>query len=89
MLEVTEAAKKQLHDSLLERQSGTNHGRCFRIMPKEDRSLTLNLAKPHPGDSTIEHEGQVVLAVPKSLASFFNNKNIDVDTGGNLKITRH
>jgi hypothetical protein len=86
-MEVTEAARKQLHHSLAERDAARNGGKCFRIMPKEDRSLTLNLARPDPSDATFEHDGHVVLAVPKALESFFNNKSVDIDNSGNLTIT--
>ena len=44
MLELTDAAKKTLHKSLQTADADAHQGKCFRIVPKDDQSLTLALA---------------------------------------------
>ena len=87
MLQLTESAGERLHKSLeATRADDEKEFRCFRIVPKDDRRLTLKVTKPASTDLTIEHEGDVVLAVPKALRPFFKNKNLDIDTTGNLRL---
>jgi hypothetical protein len=64
-------------------------GKCYRVVPKDDKLLTLKLAKPSPTDVTFEHDGAVVLAVPKALRPFFKDKALDIDSSGNLQLKRH
>jgi hypothetical protein len=86
MLELTHAAGEQLHRSLTENRTPDLEGKCFRIVPQDERHLTLKLGKPAPSDSTYEYDGDVVLAVPKALAPFVNDRSLDVDSDGNLKL---
>lgn len=86
MLELTEAAGSQLHQSLAANQIAAREQKCFRVIPKDDQQLTLTLAKPAPSDSTFEHDGTVVLAVPKALQPFFEDKSLDIDDDGRLKL---
>jgi hypothetical protein len=53
-------------------------------MPKDENSLTLKVAKPASSDSTFEHEGTVILALPKSLQPFLDDKRLELDSGGQL-----
>lgn len=87
MLEVTEAAKKQLHKTLGAMRTHEQHDKCFRIVPKDDKFLTLSLAKPAPSDSTFKHDGQTVLALPKGLQRVVENKSLDIDNSGKLKLS--
>lgn len=86
MFELTDAAGAQLHKSLAGTQMPDHEGKCFRIVPKDDRFLTMKLARPAPSDETVEHDGAVVLAVPKALLPFFRDKRLDVDQNGRLKL---
>ena len=81
MLDVTDAAKKQLHKAL---DNMNQKDKCYRLIPADGKSLKLKLARPAPGDSTIEHDGVTVLALPKVLKSFVRNRSLDVDSGGKL-----
>ena len=86
MFELTEAAKEKLHRSLAATPMADREGKCFRIVPKDDRYLTLKLAEPAPSDTTFRHDGAIVLALPKALQPFFENKSLDSDRGGKLKL---
>jgi hypothetical protein len=84
MLELTEAAKSQLHRSLSAGDKPKHQGKCFRIVPKDEKSLTLRLAKPAPSDTVFTHDGDTILAIPKALQPFFRDKNLDIDKSGKL-----
>jgi len=86
MLQLTESAGQRLHRSLEAARMEDEEFRCFRIVPKDDRRLTLKVTKPASSDITIEHDGEVVLAVPKALRPFFRNKSLDIDKTGNLRL---
>ena len=86
MLELTEAAGAQLHKSLARAQMPDHEGKCFRIVPKDKQYLTLTLERPAPTDSTFEHEGATVLALPEALSPFFKDRSLDIDKSGNLKL---
>lgn len=86
MLELTETAKSQLHKSLAATPIPERDGKCFRIVPKDDRHMTMMLANPAPGDTTFRHKGAVVLALPKALRPFFKDKRLDIDQSGKLKL---
>lgn len=87
MLEVSKDVRERLHSALSADEVRRTQGKCFRIVPQDDRSLTLNLATPAPSDSTVEHDGHVVLAVPKALQEFFADKRLDIDSNGRLKVS--
>lgn len=84
MLEISDVAAAQLHQSLTTAPDVRKAGKCFRIMPKDEKSLTLKVAKPAASDSTFEHEGTVILALPKSLQPFLQDKRLELDSGGQL-----
>lgn len=86
MFELTHAAGEQLHKSLAASRTPDLEGKCFRIVPQDERRLTLKLGKPAPSDATYEYDGDVVLAVPKSLAPFVDNRSLDIDSDGKLKL---
>lgn len=89
MFELTDAAGAQLHKSLASTRMPDHEGKCFRVIPKDDKYLTLTLAKPALSDATYEHDGAIVLALPKSLRPFFKDKSLDIDETGNLKLKPH
>jgi len=87
MLELTQAAKERLHKSLSMSDATGGEGKCFRIVPKDDKNLTLTLAKPADSDSTFSHEGQVILALPKVLQPLFDDRSLDIDEGGRITVS--
>ena len=86
MLELTKTAKSQLHRSLVAADGPEQDGKCFRIVPKDDRFLTLKLATPQAGDTVFKYEGVTILALPKALQPFFQDKSLDIDKSGQLKL---
>jgi hypothetical protein len=86
MLEVTDNAKKELHKSLAVMRDESQHDRCFRLVPSNGKSLALSLSKPASSDSTFDYDGQVVLALPKKLHPYLQNRSLDVDDNGKLRI---
>jgi len=87
MLELTNSAKSQLHRSLVAADSPEQEGKCFRIVPKDDRFLTLKLATPQDSDTVFKYEGITILALPKALQPFFEDKSLDIDQSGQLKLS--
>ena len=87
MLEVTETAKSQLHRSLATADHPVQEGTCFRIVPKDEKFLTLKLARPALGDTVFTHNGETILALPKALQPFFQDKSLDTDKSGKLKLS--
>jgi hypothetical protein len=86
MFELTEAAGQQLHKSLTKNRVPAREGKCFRVIPRDDKFLTLKLARPAPSDETYEHDGVTVLALPKALRPYFKNKSLDIDQSGDLRL---
>ncbi len=87
MLQLTQTAKEKLHGSLTRSDTVNEEGKCFRIVPKDEKTLTLTIAEPENSDSTFSHEGQVILALPEALQPLFEDKSLDVDDGGNLTVS--
>jgi hypothetical protein len=86
MFELTEAAKSRLHKSLEKADRPEQQGKCFRVVPKDDKCLTLKLATPAPGDTIFRHQGDDVLAMPKALRPFFEGKSLEIDNSGKLML---
>ena len=87
MLQLTRSAKEKLHASLTRSDTINEAGKCFRIIPKDEKTLTLTLAEPDSTDSTFKHEGQVILALPEALGPLFEGRSLDIDDGGNLTVS--
>ena len=87
MLQLTQSAKEKLHASLVQSDTVNETGKCFRIIPKDEKTLTLTLAEPDSTDSTFTHEGQVILALPEALGPLFEGRSLDIDDGGNLTVS--
>jgi len=87
MLQLTQTAKERLHTSLARSDTINDEGKCFRIVPKDEKTLTLTIAAPENSDSTFSHEGQVILALPEVLQPLFENKSLDIDDRGNLTVS--
>lgn len=87
MLQLTQTAKEKLHASLSQSDVVNDEGKCFRIVPKDEKTLTLTIAEPESSDSTFSHEGQVILALPEVLQPLFEDKSLDIDDGGNLTVS--
>jgi hypothetical protein len=86
MFELTEAARNTLHRSLEKAHGPEKQGKCFRVVPKNDKFLTLKLATPTPSDNVFKHNGDEVLAMPKALQPFLEGKCLDIDDSGRLKL---
>lgn len=87
MLQLTQSAKEKLHATLNNSDAIGDEGKCFRIVPKDEKTLTLTLAEPDSTDSTFTHEGQVILALPEALGPLFKDRSLDIDAGGNLTVS--
>ena len=87
MLQLTDAALTKLHDSLAATDRPEHQGKCFRIVPENEQSLTLRLAKPAPSDAIYEHDGSAVLALPRALSEIVRDKRLDIDSNGRLKLS--
>ena len=87
MLQLTQTAKEKLHASLTRSETVNEEGKCFRIVPKDEKTLTLTLAEPDSTDSTFTHQGQVILALPEALGPLFKDRSLDIDAGGNLTVS--
>jgi len=86
VLELTELARSKLHGSLAAADEPVRQGKCFRIVPKDDKYLTPKIAKPASDDTVFTHDGDDVLALPRALHPFFRGKSLDIDTSGKLKL---
>jgi hypothetical protein len=85
-LVLTDTAGAILQYSLATTPVSADEFKCFRIVPDNEQNLTVEFAKPEPGDATIKYDGAVVLAMPKALLPFFANKKLDIDAAGKLKL---
>ncbi len=83
MLSVSTSALEQLHGSLM---SSDDTDKCFRIMPKDQSTLTLRYMEFKDSDETFEMNGRTVLALPESLVPYCDNKNLDIGEGGRLEL---
>ena len=86
MFELTETARSRLHKSLENADGPEQQRKCFRVVPKNDKFLTLKLATPAPSDTVFTHKGDEVLAMPKALQPFLEGKRLDIDDSGKLKL---
>jgi hypothetical protein len=86
MLSVSNAAMVQLSSKLQSMSEGGEDARCFRIVPRDESNLALNLMEPAPGDTTFQHNGSTVLAVPEELNDFCSDKSLDVNDDGKLEL---
>lgn len=83
MLSVSNPALEQLHTSL---KASTNGEKCFRIVPKDERSLTLEYMEFEDTDETYTFNGRTVLALPKELQPFCADKELDINDDGGLEL---
>jgi len=85
MLNISETARKQLHDSLDGAHRTDVSDKCFRIVPaSQEQFLTLRLDKPKPDDTIFEYEGRSVLALPKTLEGICADRRLHVNAEGRL-----
>lgn len=83
MLSVSTPALEQLHSSLL---SSTDTSKCFRIVPRDEKTLTLRYMEFKDSDETFEMRGRTVLALPDALGPYCSDKNLDVGADGTLEL---
>lgn len=86
MLSVTNAAMQQLNTTLKSVYGSNKADKCFRIVPMDETSMTLSLSEPAVTDQTFEFDGNTVLALPKELQSYCEDKRLDVNDDGKLEI---
>lgn len=83
MLSVSTPALEQLHSSLL---ASTDTSKCFRIVPRDEKTLTLRYMEFKETDKTFELKGRTVLALPDALEPYCSDKNLDIGKSGNLEL---
>lgn len=83
MLSVSTPALEQLHSSLM---SSNDDNKCFRIVPKDEATLTLRYMEYKDSDETFEMKGRTVLALPDALVPYCKDKNLDLGKDGNLEL---
>lgn len=83
MLSVSEPALEQLHSSLL---ASSDTSKCFRIVPKDEATLTLRYMEFKDSDETFEMKGRTVLALPDALVPYCKDKNLDLGKDGGLQL---
>lgn len=83
MLSVSAPALEQLHTSLM---SSADTSKCFRIVPKDEATLTLRYMEFEDSDETYDMKGRTVLALPAALVPYCKDKNLEVDGEGNLEL---
>ena len=76
MLSVTEIAKQELKNMLLEGASDPQIG--LRLALRPDGQLGLSLDSAGEGDQVIEHEESKILIVEPELAAILKGATIDV-----------
>jgi hypothetical protein len=84
MLVVTDRALEAL-DSALKNRPSSSSADCFRLT-KQDDGLRVSVEKPAADDSTFEHAGETVFAVPTYLEEAVANRTLDVDDKGGLTL---
>jgi hypothetical protein len=55
-------------------------------MPKDDANLKLKYMKVEDSDTIFEYEGHTVLALPRELIGFCENRSLDVNDEGQLEL---
>ena len=83
MLSVSTPALEQLHSSLL---TSKDTDKCFRIVPKDEATLTLRYMEFKDSDETFDLKGRTVLALPDALVPYCKDKNLDIGEDGSLEL---
>lgn len=89
MLNITERAKDELHQTLKAYQ--TRPIECLRLTADDDDEFSLTVDVRRPGDTVVEHRGIMVLLVEAELAEGLDGALIDCtpsDDGPQLTISR-
>lgn len=86
MFELTSMAGAKLLDSLSAVRMPDRGGKCYRLVSRKNKLVTLKLARPVPGDTLYGHQGRGVLALPKALEPYLRDKRLDIDRTGKLKL---
>jgi hypothetical protein len=86
MFQVTLDAAEKLKAALAERQQSEES--CFRL-GFAGHDVRIALDQPRPGDSAIQHDGQVILVVDPATSESLVDRELDVDENSSqLVLTR-
>lgn len=86
MLTVSEAALERFRETVARMCNSQDDSKCLRFVRSGETGLALSLEMPQSDDTTFDHKGRTVLAVPDELADFCSDKTLDVDDEGNLTL---
>jgi len=83
MLTVSTPALEYMHTALL---SSDDTNKCFRIVPRDEATLTLRYMEFEDSDETYELKGRTVLALPDALVPYCKDKSLEVGEQGKLEL---
>ncbi|MDZ7644506.1 MAG: hypothetical protein U5K76_10020 [Woeseiaceae bacterium] len=86
MLTVSDAALEKFGETIASMQNSQDDESCLRMVRSEESGLALTLEPPHTDDTTFDFKGRTVLAVPSEFADFCDDKQLDLDSDGNLTL---
>lgn len=89
MLNITDRAKDELHDTLTVYQIRPSE--CLRLAADDDDEFKLVVDHARPGDTVVEHRGATVLLIESELAEGLDGAVIDCTpsaSGPQLVISR-
>lgn len=76
MFQLTDRAAQRMKAALSEVEN--SEGVCFRLGVTEDK-LRMVVDQERPGDTTVEHEGEVVLVMDSVAAGRLDNHKLDFE----------
>jgi hypothetical protein len=85
MFQVTASAAETLKAALAEKQQTDES--CFRL-GFAGHDVRIALDQPRPGDSAIQHEGQVVLVLDSATSESLADRELDVDDNSSQLVLR-
>jgi Fe-S cluster assembly iron-binding protein IscA len=78
MFKITKRAARQLKTALSKAEDP--EGTCFRI-GVADSQVKLVVDQERPGDTTIEHEGKILVVIDPAAGNVLSNRKLDFDDG--------
>ena len=84
MLTVSTAALKKIGTTIASMGNSHDDDPCLRMVREDEAGLALSFEPPQESDETYDYQGRTVLAVPRELSGFCEDKTLDVDDSGNL-----
>lgn len=87
MMQVTDAARKNLSGVIDKIREKEPKEAVFRIVEDEQKKLTLTVDTPEDKDVKFEHDGKTILVVADDVAERCDGRTLDDDGNGNLMLT--